>query len=105
MAGRLSEQADWRVLLLEAGGEEPTTSAIPAFAVSALGTDLDWRFKTEPQKGACLSTKGVCGWPRGKMMGGTGAMTGKRFIQSVHKPTSPYKYFVWLLFVRLFSFL
>lgn len=64
------------MLLLEAGPEEPTTSAVPAFAISALGTDLDWKFKTEPQKSACLGSGGVCSWPRGRMLGGTGAMTG-----------------------------
>lgn len=80
MAGRLSEQADWRVLLLEAGGEEATTSSIPAFAVSAVGTELDWKFLTEPQRGACGRNGGVCKWPRGKMLGGTGAMTG----ESIH---------------------
>lgn len=78
VASRLSENKNWKVLLLEAGPEEPTTTGVPAFAVSAIGTKLDWGFRTMPQKGACLNSGGVCYWPRGKMLGGTGSMTGKQ---------------------------
>jgi choline dehydrogenase len=66
VASRLSENPDWRVLLIEAGPEEPTATAVPAFAVSAVGSELDWRYQTQPEGTACLSTGGVCNWPRGK---------------------------------------
>lgn len=36
-----------------------------------LGTDLDWNFKTQNEKYACLKNGGSCTWPRGKNMGGT----------------------------------
>lgn len=76
IASRLSEKPDWKVLLIEAGPEEPTSTSVPAFAFSAIGTNLDWKLKTAPQKDACLANGGVCKWPRGKMVAGTGAMTG-----------------------------
>lgn len=79
VASRLSEVPGWTVGLLEAGPEEPTVTSVPAFATSAMGTELDWRYLTEPQDNACLSTGGVCAWPRGKMLGGTGAMTGMMY--------------------------
>ncbi|CAH1392723.1 unnamed protein product [Nezara viridula] len=81
VASRLSENYNWKVLLLEAGPEEPTTTSVPAFSVSAIGTKLDWGFRTQPQKGACLNSGGVCYWPRGKMMGGTGSMTGMMYTR------------------------
>lgn len=35
-----------------------------------LGSDIDWRYNTEPEKNACLSTKDHrCYWPRGKVLG------------------------------------
>jgi choline dehydrogenase len=66
VASRLSENPDWKVLLLEAGPEEPTASLLPAFAMSAVGSELDWKYQTQPQNTACLATGGVCNWPRGK---------------------------------------
>lgn len=79
VAARLSEVPGWTVGLLEAGPEEPTATSVPAFATAAVGTELDWRYVTEPQRNACLETGGVCAWPRGKMLGGTGAMTGMMY--------------------------
>ncbi|RZF42118.1 hypothetical protein LSTR_LSTR006711 [Laodelphax striatellus] len=84
VASRLSEHAGWKVLLLEAGPEEPTTTSVPAFAVSAIGTQLDWKYRTEPQPSACQANAGVCKWPRGKMVAGTGAMTGMMYTRG-HK--------------------
>ena len=51
LAGRLSEDEDARVLLLEAGG--PDTNAnlhIPAAFPSLYRSRWDWNFDTEPQK-------------------------------------------------------
>lgn len=66
VASRLGENPDWTVLLFEAGPEEPTATHVPAFAMSAVGSELDWRYQTQPQGTACLATGGVCDWPRGK---------------------------------------
>lgn len=76
MASRLSENPSHRVLLLEAGPEEPTITSVPVFAFGANETDYDWKFKTIPQKKACRSTGGVCRWPRGKMLCGTACLSG-----------------------------
>jgi choline dehydrogenase len=66
VASRLSENPDWKVLLIEAGPEEPTATSVPAFAVSAVGSELDWKYQTQPEGMACLATGGICNWPRGK---------------------------------------
>ncbi|XP_069669075.1 glucose dehydrogenase [FAD, quinone]-like [Periplaneta americana] len=81
VTSRLSEVADWRVLLLEAGPNEPTLTSVPSLSTSAIGTSLDWRYKTEPSSLACLSSNGVCNWPRGKMVSGSSGMEGSMYTR------------------------
>lgn len=81
VASRLSENPDWNVLLLEAGPEEPTTTQFPCFAVAGVGTVLDWNYTTVKQENACLSTGGICKWPRGKMVSGTGSLHGMMYTR------------------------
>ena len=55
MANRLTEEPKWRVLLLEAGGDETEISDVPALAAYLQLGRMDWKYKTEPQPGrACL---------------------------------------------------
>jgi glucose dehydrogenase (acceptor) len=49
ISARLSENTDFTVLLLEAGGPEPITSTIPFFHSVLPGSNLDWKFRTVPQ--------------------------------------------------------
>ena len=52
---RLTEEGKWRVLLLEAGGDETEISDVPALAAYLQLGRMDWKYKTEPQPGrACL---------------------------------------------------
>ncbi|XP_032526853.2 glucose dehydrogenase [FAD, quinone]-like [Danaus plexippus] len=82
VAARLSENPQWKVLLLEAGGDEPTPSAVPAFVTAYWGRqDTDWLYKTVPQKKACLSKGGVCSWPRGKFLGGCSVINGMMYMR------------------------
>lgn len=71
VAGRLSEVSNWKVLLLEAGPDEPAGAEIPSNLQLYLGGDLDWKYYTTNESHACLSTGGSCYWPRGKNLGGT----------------------------------
>ena len=55
VANRLSEDPRWRVLLLEAGGDETEISDVPSLAAYLQLGSMDWKYKTEPQPGrACL---------------------------------------------------
>ncbi|XP_008551873.1 glucose dehydrogenase [FAD, quinone]-like [Microplitis demolitor] len=71
VAGRLSEVPSWRVLLLEAGPDEPAGAEIPSNFGVYIGSSLDWKYKTTNETHACLAQKGSCNWPRGRNLGGT----------------------------------
>ncbi|XP_016843208.1 glucose dehydrogenase [FAD, quinone] [Nasonia vitripennis] len=84
IAKRLSDYRWWRVLLVEAGPEEPSLTALPGLAFNAINSSLDWRYLTEPTEPhptACLESGGVCAWPRGKMVSGTGGMYGMMYAR------------------------
>lgn len=95
---------DWNVLLLEAGGDETDISDVPIMAAYLQLSQLDWRYKTEPQPGACLgngnipkknvsSTKinflamknGRCNWPRGKVVGGSSTLNYMLYVRGNRK--------------------
>lgn len=72
MANRLTEVPDWKVLLLEAGGDPIGTSDIPGAAFLLQEGEHDWGYVTEPDPSICRGfTNGTCYWPRGKGVGGS----------------------------------
>ncbi|XP_075983697.1 glucose dehydrogenase [FAD, quinone]-like [Anticarsia gemmatalis] len=82
VAGRLSENPQWKVLLLEAGGDEPTPSGVPAFVTAYWNReDTDWQYYTEKQQHACLDEGGKCYWPRAKMLGGCSVINGMMYMR------------------------
>lgn len=72
LAARLSENPNWKVLLLEAGGSENFVMDIPMMVHFLQGyNNINWGYKTEPSNTSCLAMNGnQCNWPRGKVMGG-----------------------------------
>lgn len=60
--------AEWNVLLVEAGVNEPTASQVPSFCDNAQNTSVDWQFVTEPMSTAFLNNDGRALWPRGKVL-------------------------------------
>jgi choline dehydrogenase len=72
LAGRLTQNIDCRVLLLEAGGPDNRKEIrIPAAFPKLFKTDLDWAYETEPQPGM-LGRRMY--WPRGKVLGGSSSI-------------------------------
>ena len=61
------------VLLIEAGGPDSNSDIhIPLAYAKLQMSDVDWKYKTSPQKQACLNMYShQCAWPRGKVLGGT----------------------------------
>jgi choline dehydrogenase len=79
VASRLSEDPGTSFLLLEAGpAARPIQSKIPPRFVELLGGEFDWRYTTVAQPGM---DGRVFGWPRGKLLGGTGAINGMSFVR------------------------
>ncbi|XP_032522078.2 glucose dehydrogenase [FAD, quinone]-like [Danaus plexippus] len=75
LANRLSEVKKWRVLLLEAGPEEPDVTMVPSLATILRQSSIDWRYETQPEPLTCRSYRSrSCPWTRGKTMGGSSAI-------------------------------
>ena len=54
IANRLTEVADWNVLLLEAGDDESIAGQIPILAAALQLSEYDWQYETTVQSsGAC----------------------------------------------------
>ena len=75
LAARLAEVSDWKILLLEAGGEQPSKVKIPWFHLWLPNTPLDWKYVTEPQPDAM--------WAFEKQVGLTKSF---EFLNSNEKP-------------------
>jgi len=79
IAGRLTEDPDVRVLLLEAGGpaSEPALTEAGRWT-SLVGGPLDWQYQTEPEP-ALLGRR--VPWPRGKTYGGSNAISAMSYVR------------------------
>src|SRR5258708_39654583 len=80
LANRLSADPGRNVLLLEAGRAAPLASSIPANWVTMFNTEADWGYHTVAQEG-CKGRRLF--WPRGKMVGGSGALNAMIYIRAL----------------------
>ncbi|XP_069679696.1 glucose dehydrogenase [FAD, quinone]-like [Periplaneta americana] len=84
VASRLSEEKQWNVLLLEAGGDPTPTSDIPALMIALQDTDLDWQYRSEREPGRYLGLKdNRCKFPRGKVLGGTSIINFMMYVRGM----------------------
>ncbi|CAH1643572.1 unnamed protein product [Spodoptera littoralis] len=75
VANRLTEVPQWKVLLIEAGGNENFFSDIPIFAPFLSLTGMNWGYSSMPEPRACRDLRGkVCFLPRGKVLGGSSVL-------------------------------
>ncbi len=82
VAGRLSEDAETRVLLVEAGDSGRHMSVrIPAAFAKQFRTDRDWEYYTEPEPH--LEGRSIY-HPRGKMLGGCSGQNAMIYIRGNH---------------------
>ncbi|XP_055845324.1 glucose dehydrogenase [FAD, quinone]-like [Episyrphus balteatus] len=71
-------------LSLEAGGDPPVESMIPAVFFAIQHSKYTWDYYTEPDGKSCLGYKNqVCYWPRGKMIGGSGAINAMLYVRGL----------------------
>jgi choline dehydrogenase-like flavoprotein len=85
---RLSEVEDWNVLLLEAGGQEPDLSDIPAFASVLKGSNIDRQYVSQNENVSCGEKP--CPMPRGIVLGGTSTINAMLYVRG-----SPEDYDHW----------
>jgi choline dehydrogenase len=85
---RLSEVENWNVLLLEAGGQEPDLSDIPAFTSLLKGTNIDRKYVSQNENVSCGGRP--CPMPRGIVLGGTSTINAMLYIRG-----SPEDYDHW----------
>ncbi|XP_052133087.1 glucose dehydrogenase [FAD, quinone]-like, partial [Frankliniella occidentalis] len=72
IANRLTENPEWKVLLLEAGEEDSVITEIPVICDEFQLTGYNWGYSMEKEPNQCLGLKDQrCPWPRGKVLGGT----------------------------------
>lgn len=84
VAGRLTEDPNVSVLLIEAGGPPPLDSEVPAKSV--LGTEYDWMFKIKRQANACKgSPNNQCIYHRGRVLGGCSTVNAMMYVRGNHK--------------------
>jgi choline dehydrogenase len=90
LAGRLAEDPDTRVCLIEAGGtDRHVVISTPALVAAAIGTaKLNWRFETVPQ--SHLNDRRIA-QPRGRVVGGSGSINGM-----VYSRGNPRDYADWV---------
>lgn len=75
IANRLTEIPNWKVLLIEAGGNENFFTDVPIFAPFHSLTSMSWGYQSAPQTKACKDLRGkVCFMPRGKVLGGSSVL-------------------------------
>uniref|UniRef100_A0A1Y9H2C6 Glucose-methanol-choline oxidoreductase N-terminal domain-containing protein n=1 Tax=Anopheles dirus TaxID=7168 RepID=A0A1Y9H2C6_9DIPT len=81
VANRLSENPDWKVLLLEAGGDPPIESEIPETFFTIQKTEADWENYVERTPHASKGSKDGAFWPRGRTLGGCGAINAMLYVR------------------------
>lgn len=68
VVNRLTENPEWNVLLLEAGGHETELTDVPIMSLYLHKSKVDWKYRTQPQDSACQAmVDRRCSWTRGKV--------------------------------------
>ena len=88
LANRLSEDPNVTVLLIEAGGKDSLLDIHIPLAFSKLQNlpNIDWMYRTVPQKTSCGSLKyEKSAWPRGRVLGGSSSLNAMMHVRGNKK--------------------
>lgn len=82
LANRLTEIEDWKVLLLEAGKEEPMITDIPGYVYELVNSpQINWKYRTQAEKYNESKQIKSISIARGKVMGGSSAINMMVYIR------------------------
>ncbi|XP_075156915.1 glucose dehydrogenase [FAD, quinone]-like [Haematobia irritans] len=82
VASRLSENPQWKVLVLEAGGDPPPESEIPILLFFVQHSNASYAYHTLANERSCKAWQNnQCHWPRGKAIGGSGAINAMLYVR------------------------
>ncbi|XP_055541000.1 glucose dehydrogenase [FAD, quinone]-like [Wyeomyia smithii] len=86
IANRLSENPDWKVLLIEAGERENLLVKVPVFAAYMQSTSYNWGYLAERQNYSCWGMEDQrCAMPRGKGLGGSTLINYMMYVRGNRK--------------------
>ncbi|XP_034936849.1 glucose dehydrogenase [FAD, quinone]-like [Chelonus insularis] len=75
LARRLSEQPNWKVLLIEAGSYPSISSDVPGLVLTLQESPEDYNYVVEHQDNFCLGMANrQCKWAKGKVLGGSSSI-------------------------------
>ncbi|XP_075157194.1 glucose dehydrogenase [FAD, quinone]-like [Haematobia irritans] len=82
VASRLSENPQWKVLVIEAGDDPPQESEIPSLISSMRHSKASYNYRTEANGRSCKAAENSeCLWARGQCIGGSGSVNGMIYIR------------------------
>lgn len=93
VAGRLSENPNWNVLLLEDGKNPPDESEIPGLTPNLYGnTNYTWQAMAKTDACKLYGSNG-CFYPRGKILGGTHSISNMIYLRGNKRDYEEWKDF------------
>ncbi|XP_063705508.1 glucose dehydrogenase [FAD, quinone]-like [Culicoides brevitarsis] len=81
VAGRLSEVNDFKILVLEAGGDPPIESEVPLLAFGQQRSKVTWNHYCEKSDKSSLSLPKGSYWPSGKLLGGSSGVNAMLYVR------------------------
>ncbi|XP_046614598.1 glucose dehydrogenase [FAD, quinone]-like [Neodiprion virginianus] len=90
VAARLSENPSWKVILVEAGPDEPAGASVPGFHNTMIQSPIDWGYQTTNESYACLDLNNSCSIESAKVLGGNMVHNAMMYLRG-----SPFIYDQW----------
>lgn len=85
LANKLSENNNWNILLVEAGGDPFPVTQIPGLWHRSLGSTADWQYNLEPDSTTGFGISGNMKLHKGKCLGGSSTTSPQIYVRGSEK--------------------